>query len=256
MGSMEASFPMENALLIGLSRQVALGRELNVVANNVANIETNGFKRRSSVFQEYISPTARAEAFAGADRQVSYVVDQGTTLDFSAGGRSKTDNPLDIAIKGDGLFVVRTPAGDRYTRDGSFNFNSRGELVTGNGQPVLTDQGTFRLNSTERDFKVAADGQITTSEGLRGRLRVVQFNDLQSLSNVGSNLFSSNETPRPAGNTITLEAGSVEKSNVNAVLEMSRLIEINRSYQAVSTIMGQTDQLRRTAIQKLADLTT
>ncbi|MBY0612162.1 MAG: flagellar basal-body rod protein FlgF [Beijerinckiaceae bacterium] len=247
---------MENALLVGLSRQVALGRELDVVANNVANIETNGFKRRSSVFQEYISPTARAENFKGVDKRVSFVLDQGTTLNFAAGGLSRTDNPLDVAIKGDALFAVQTPQGERYTRDGAFSFNAKGELVTQSGHQVVTDQGVFRLTQTERDFQIAPDGQITTSDGVRGKIKLVKFDNPQSLANVGANEFSSTDRARPAGTDVRLETGAVEKSNVSAVLEMSRLIEINRSYQAVANMMTQTDQLRRTAIQKLADIST
>ena len=247
---------MENALLVGLSRQVALGRELDVVANNVANIDTNGFKRRSSIFQEYISPTARAENFKGLDKRVSFVLDQGTTLNFSSGGLNRTDNPLDVAIKGDALFAVQTPEGERYTRDGAFSFNSKGELVTPSGHQVLTDQGVFRLTPTERNFAIAPDGQISTSDGTRGKLKLVKFDNPQTLANVGSNEFRSSDRARPAGGDVRLEIGSVEKSNVSPVLEMSRLIEINRSYQTVANMMTQTDQLRRTAIQKLADITT
>ena len=247
---------MENALLVGLSRQVALTRELDVVANNVANIDTNGFKRRSSIFQEYISPTARAETFKDVDKRVSFVIDQGTTLNFSSGPLAHTDNPMDVAIKGDALFAVQTPTGERYTRDGSFTFNAQGELVTANGRRVLTDQGVFRIKNTETNFAIAADGQISTSEGQKGKIRLVRFANPQSLSNVGSNEFSSADRPVPAGTETRLEVGSIEKSNVNAILEMSRLIEINRAYQSVANMMTQTDSLRRTAIQKLADVST
>ena len=256
MGSMEASFPMENALLVGLSRQVALSRELDVVANNVANIDTNGFKRRSTMFKEFISPTARTENVKGADRRVSYVLDQGTQLHFSAGAINRTDNPLDVAIKGDALFTVRTQEGDRYTRDGSFSFNAKGELVTPSGHQVMTDQGVFRLTPTERDVSIAADGQISSSEGVRGKIRLVRFDNPSSLANVGSNEFTSSQRARPAGADARLEVGAVEKSNVSPVLEMSRLIEINRAYQMVANMMTQTDALRRTAIQKLADVST
>lgn len=246
---------MENALLVGLSRQVALTRELDVVANNVANIDTNGFKRRSSIFQEYISPTARDELFKNSDKRVSYVIDQGTTLNFASGPLAHTDNPIDVAIKGDGLFAVQTPTGERYTRDGSFSFNAQGELVTANGHQVLTDQGVFRLKNTETGFSIAADGTISTSEGQKGRIKVVRFNNIQSLNNLGSNEYSSPDRPATVANP-QLEVGSIEKSNVNAILEMSRLIEINRSYQSVANMMSQTDALRKEAIQKLADITT
>ncbi len=246
---------MENALLIGLSRQVALSRELDVVANNVANIETNGFKRRSSNFQEYLMPVARAEEFKNGDKKLSYVIDQGTNLHFTQGAINHTDNPLDLAIKGDALFTVKTPGGDRYTRDGAFNINAKGEVVNSSGHQLMTDQGPIVLNG-ETNLRIAADGQVSTNQGTKGKVKLVTFANPGQLNNVGANEFRSAETPKPAGKDIRIEPGAIEKSNVSPVLEMSRLIEINRSYQTIANMMTQTDSLRKTAISKLADVTT
>ncbi len=246
---------MENALLVGLSRQVALARELDVVANNVANTETNGFKRRSTIFQEYLMPVASVDAFKNGDKKLSYVVDQGTALNFSQGSVTHTDNPFDMSIKGDALFSVQTPNGVRYTRDGSFSLNSKGDLVTATGYPVLTDQGTVRLSTGETGLHISADGSLESSAGGRGKLKLVRFNNPQTLANVGANLFASTtETPKPAKVDTMVEVGSIEKSNVNPVVEMSRLIEINRAYQAVANMMTQGDNLRKSAISKLADV--
>src|SRR4051812_26692409 len=128
---------MENALLIGLSRQMALGRELDVIANNVANVTTNGFKARQSRFREYLMPGASAASFQRGDRPLSFVADGGTALDASAGAIERTGNALDTAIKGPGFFAVQTQAGERYTRNGAFTINSQGQLVTSNGNAVL-----------------------------------------------------------------------------------------------------------------------
>ncbi len=247
---------MENALLIGLSRQVALSRELDVVANNVANIETNGFKRRSSNFQEFLMPVAKAEAFKNGDKKLSYVVDQGTNLSFTPGALSRTDNPLDVALKGDAMFVVRGTTGERYTRDGAFSINSKGELVNASGKQVVTDQGVLRLAPGETNLRISGDGQISSSSGTKGKLKLVTFSNPQVLKNEGANEFSSIIAPKTAGKDARVEVGFVEKSNVSPVLEMSRLIEINRAYQTVANMMTQTDALRKTAIQKLADVTT
>ncbi|MGL5136749.1 MAG: flagellar hook-basal body complex protein, partial [Beijerinckiaceae bacterium] len=161
---------MENAVLIGLSRQVALAREIDVVANNVANIDTNGFKRRSTIFQEYLAPTARHEHFKQADRRISYVWDRGTALTYSQGTMERTGNPLDVAIQGDALFAVRSSAGggERYTRNGSLAINGKGELVNSDGHVMITDQGQVTIAPTESDVKIAPDGSITTSNGPRG----------------------------------------------------------------------------------------
>jgi flagellar basal-body rod protein FlgF len=244
---------MENALLIGLSRQVALGRELDVIANNMANVTTNGFKARQARFREYLMPVASAEAFPAPDRRLSYVIDAGTPLDASPGAIERTGNPLDAAIKGDGFFAVQTPAGERYTRNGAFTINAQGQLVTSDGHAVLGDNGPIAFSPQESGAAIAADGTVTTNQGQRGKLRLVRFADPQTLRNEGANLFSSTAQPQPAGATSGIEAGAIERSNVKPILAMSRLIDVNRAYTSVAGMMARMDELRRTAIQRLAD---
>ena len=247
---------MENALLIGLSRQVSLARELDVVANNVANVETNGFKRRSTLFQEYLAPTARHEHFKAGDRRLSYVWDKGTALNYSQGSLERTGNPLDLAIQGDGLFAIQGPnGGERYTRNGSLGINARGELVNSDGKVIITDQGTLTIAPTETDLKIAQDGSITTSSGPRGRIKIVNVPNPQLLQNEGQNVFST-PTPLQAAQPrdFKLAVGELEKSNVKAVQEISRLMELSRAYQSISSLMQRTDEIRRGAINRLADV--
>src|SRR5215813_12584168 len=111
---------MENAQLISLSRQIALERQMDVVANNMANINTNGFKAESLLFEDYLSPNARDNDFAGADDRLHYTEDWSTVHDMTNGALEPTGNPLDVALKGPGMFSVQTPGGERYTRDGAF----------------------------------------------------------------------------------------------------------------------------------------
>jgi flagellar basal-body rod protein FlgF len=248
---------MENALLIGLSRQVALARELDVVANNVANVDTAGFKRRSTVFQEHLMPVARHEHFKGGDKRLSYVWDRGTTLNFSQGTMERTGNTLDMAIKGDALFAVRNGVGggERYTRNGSLGTNAKGELVNSDGHVMITDQGSLTVAPTETDLKIAQDGSISSSAGPRGRLKMVNVPNPQVLRNEGQNLFSTAVPLLPAKPTeFSLAAGELEKSNVKAVQEISRLMELSRAYQNIATLMQKTDEIRRGAINKLADV--
>ena len=105
---------MENTLLVGLSRKVTLERQMDVIANNVANINTNGFKADRSLFEEFLTSRAHEDNFAGRDRRVSFVQDRGTFKDFAQGASELTKNPLDVAIDGAGFLVVQTPAGERY----------------------------------------------------------------------------------------------------------------------------------------------
>ncbi len=244
---------MENALLIGLSRQVALGRELDVIANNMANVNTNGFKARQARFREHLMPMASADAFHKADRRLSYVVDAGTPIDITAGAIERTGNPLDAAIKGDSFFAVQTPAGERYTRNGAFEINAQGQLVTSDGHVVLGETGPIAFSPQETGAGIAPDGTVSTSQGQRGKLRLMRFADPQVLKNEGANLFSSATPGTPAGKAGAVEPGAIERSNVRPVLEMSRLIDVNRSYTSVAGMVAKMDELRRTAISRLAD---
>ena len=124
---------MENASLVGLSRQIALQRELDVVANNVANLNTTGFKADNVVFHEHLMPVARANQFRGGDRQLSFVQDRATWLDLSQGPVQQTGNPLDVAMSDNAFLTVQTPRGERYTRNGALQINSAGQLVTSEG---------------------------------------------------------------------------------------------------------------------------
>jgi len=248
---------MENALLIGMSRQVALARELDVVANNVANIDTNGFKRRGTMFQEFIMPVARAEEFKPGDRRLSFVIDQGTAITYTPGNLERTGNALDVAVSGSAMLVVQTNVGrgERYTRNGSLAINGRGELVTSDGLKVLTDQGPVTVNPSETDLQIAADGAITSSNGPKGKLRLVAVPNPQALRSEGQNVFSTAAPLAPAQpRDARLEIGALEKSNVKPVLEIARLMELNRSYSSMSQLMQRTDEMRRSAINKLADV--
>ncbi|MDB5592187.1 flagellar basal-body rod protein FlgF [Enterovirga sp.] len=244
---------MQNALLVGLSRQMALGRELDVIANNMANVTTNGFKARSTRFQDFLMAKASADSFSGRDRRLDFVIDAGTPLDNSSGAIETTGNGLDVAIKGDSFFVVQTPAGERFTRGGAFQVDATGQLVTNDGHPVLGDAGPIRFAPQETGAAIAQDGTVSTLQGPRGRLRLVRFDDVQALRNEGANTFSSATPPQPAGPTARLEPGALERSNVRPVLEMTRLMEVNRAYAGISSMLGRMDELRRSAMSRLAD---
>jgi flagellar basal-body rod protein FlgF len=245
---------MDNALLVGLSRQMALGRELDVIANNMANVTTAGFKARESRFQEFAMPVARANTFKPQDRTLSFVVDAGTALDTSLGAVEGTGNPLDAAIKGDGFFAVQTPAGERYTRNGAFTLDAGGQLVTSDGFPVLGENGPITIGPQESGLAFAPDGTVSTSQGQRGRLRMVRFENSNALRNEGANLFSASVPAQPAGATSRIESGSIERSNVKPIIEMTRLIEVNRAYTSVAGMMSRLDEMKRSAISRLADV--
>ncbi|MBR0754575.1 flagellar basal-body rod protein FlgF [Bradyrhizobium jicamae] len=252
---------MQNTLLVGLSRQVVLERQMDVVANNIANINTNGYKADRSMFQEYLATNAHEDNFVPADRRISFVQDRATFHDFTPGGTEETKNPLDVAIDGKAFLVVQTPAGERYTRDGNLQINNQGQLVTTSGYQVLGNSGPIVFQPTDKAINIAADGNVSVLEGtsridsIRGKLRMVSFAQAQSLLKEGGNLYSA-----PAGSAATpdttskLRQGFIEKSNVNSVVEMGRMIEITRTYSQIASMLQNQSDLHKSAIEKLADV--
>jgi flagellar basal-body rod protein FlgF len=250
---------MENALLVGLSRQMTLERQLDVVANNLANVNTNGFKSDQMMFEEYLYSGAHEDNFRMPDRRVSYVEDRGTFHDMSEGAAQQTNNPLDVAIDGNGFLAVQTAGGERYTRDGNLHLNNVGQLVTGSGNLVLGNSGPIVFQPTDHDINISPDGTITVQEGnaradsIRGKLRVVNFADAQKLLKQGDNLYSAGDGGVAQQDLkSTIRQGYVEKSNVNSVVEMSRMIEINRAYSNIANLLSAEGDLHKSAIEKLA----
>ena len=251
---------MENALLVGLARQTALERQLDVIANNIANVNTAGYKSDGSLFEEYLNTPAHEDNFVGIDRRVSFVQDRGTFRDFKQGAVEETKNPLDVAVDGSAFLVVQTPAGERYTRDGGLHLNNQGQLVTVAGNPVLGTGGAITFQPTDHDINITPDGTVTVVEGngrtdsIRGKLRLVSFADAQSLLKEGLNLFTANDGAAQADTKSVVRQGFIERSNVNAVSEISLMMEVTRAYTMVSSLLQQQHDLHKNAIQQLADV--
>jgi flagellar basal-body rod protein FlgF len=239
----------ENAQLVSLSRQIALQRQMDVVANNIANINTSGFKSENMLFEQYLMPVARDRDFAFADQPLRFTEDWATVHDMTTGSFATTGNALDVAISGEGFLTVQTPQGERYTRAGSLQLDPAGTLVTTDGYPVLGDGGPIQIGAEETDILISADGAISTSAGAKGQLRLVEFEDPQALKREGSNLFSGGQ-PQPATESRIVQ-GMVERSNVSGITEMSEMIRIQRSYESLASLMQRQDETRRDAIRRL-----
>jgi flagellar basal-body rod protein FlgF len=255
---------MENALLVGLSRQTALQRELDIVANNIANLNTTGFKADGAVFSEFLPPGASLDQFAAPDRRLSFVQDRMSWHDMSQGTVQTTGNPLDVAIDGDGMLVVQTARGERYTRNGALQISNTGELVTSSGDKVLGENGPIVFQLTDRDIVINKDGTIKVREGIslnsdstRGKLRLVTFENPQQLRKDGASTFMAPDgvTPQPLPDARAhVMQGALEKSNVRSVIEMTRMIELTRAYTEVATMLQQQNDLRKNSIQQLAEV--
>ena len=252
---------MENTLLVGLSRQMVLERQMDVVANNVANVNTNGFKADRSLFEQFLRSPAHEDNFQRPDRRSRSCRTAAPSRISRPAPASMTKNPLDVAIDGKGFLVVQTPAGERYTRDGNLQINNQGQLVTQSGYPVLGGSGPIVFQQTDKQITIAPDGNVTVLEGsnridsVRGKLRIVSFADAQKLVKDGGNLYSAGQGVAPQPDTTSrVNQGYVEKSNVNSVTEMSRMIEITRAYTQISALLQQQSDLHKSAIEKLAEV--
>jgi flagellar basal-body rod protein FlgF len=243
---------MENAQLISLSRQMALQRQMDVVANNIANINTTGFKAEALLHEEFVMPVARDRDFPMLDQPLSFTQDWATMHDLSPGSIVQTGNPLDVALEGEGFLAVLTPEGERWTRSGALQVDSTGTLVNFDGYPVLGDGGPITFGEAETDIMIDASGAVSTTAGAKGRLQVVEFDNPQELAREGDNLYSGG-TPVAAVATRVMQ-GAIEKSNVSGVAEMTEMIRVQRAYQSIASMIQRQDDIRRSAIQKLGSL--
>ncbi|HWY62834.1 MAG TPA: flagellar basal-body rod protein FlgF [Rhizomicrobium sp.] len=244
---------MDNSLLVSLSQQLAAYRSMDVIANNLANISTPGFKRESAKFEEYITRVAPSEGQTGM-QSVSFVKDAGVSRDLSQGNVQTTGAPFDFAINGNGYFVVQTPQGMRYTRDGHFTLDANGQVVNSDGYALQGDSGAITITPADTNVHVGQDGIISsTVNGLAsqiGKLQVVDFANERTLVKEGANLYSTSQTPTTAANA-TIGQGMLESSNVQSVLEISHMIEVMRAYQATASLSQSQEDMIRQAVTRL-----
>jgi flagellar basal-body rod protein FlgF len=243
---------MENAQLVSLSRQIALQHQMDVVANNIANINTTGFKASDLMFEDYLSPTARDNDYAGLDRTVHFTQDWSTVHDMSAGSIEQTGSELDVALMGNGFLTVETPDGPRYTRSGALAINAEGTLVDLNGNPVMGASGAIKFDDSDIDITIGTDGSVSTNNGNKGRLAIAEFVDPQILSREGDNYFAGPAPNAPVATRVM--QGAIEKSNVSGVTEITTMIRVQRAYQSLASLMQRQDELRSTAIQRLGEI--
>ncbi len=235
--------------MVGLSAQQVLQKRMDTTANNLANMTTAGFKVEHLVTRDLSEKPASS---TDNPTEISFADAWMLQRDFSAGPVERTGNPLDFAIDGEGFFAIQTPGGEAYTRDGRFQLDEQGRLVTRDGDVVLGDGGPITINPLGGPVSVSREGSITQDEGVLGTLRVSNFATPEALEKVGSNLWRATDEPAQAATNARVVSGFVEGSNVNAVLELTEMIEISRAYTSVAKMLAQSDELRGTSIDKLA----
>jgi flagellar basal-body rod protein FlgF len=234
---------MDTTSYVALSRQVALMRELAVTAANVANINTTGFKAEHMLFQ-----TVLVEA--GEPRRLGFVQDVGTSRDVSPGPLIPTGSPLDVAVDGAGWLAFGTPDGTRYGRAGHLAVSAAGTLVNAAGDALLDDAGAaLTLPPGEVDITIAADGAVSGSNGPLGRIGLNAFANEQALEPQGDGLWRTSQTPTTGSGRIV--QGMLEGSNVEPVLEMTRMIQTQRAFDGTQRLVDVDHELARKAVETL-----
>lgn len=236
---------MVNPVYTTLTRQSGLMREMQVLAHNVANLSTAGFRREGVIFTEFVRNLGGTEdplSMAAANARQTYQT-QGTL--------NMTGGTMDLAIEGDGFFVIETPQGERLTRNGHFATNAQGEMVTADGFRLLDAGGApLFIPADARSITIGRDGTISSEDQPLGQIGLMRPESAAELRRAQGTLLEPLGDLIPAENTI-LHQGFLEESNVNPITEMARMIEIQRAYEMGQKFLEREDERVRNVIQTL-----
>jgi flagellar basal-body rod protein FlgG len=254
-------------LYTAVSGSMAQNLRLETVANNLANVNTPGFKKDGQAFREYITANekppaviqvpkvpASIESFydmQGGDK--SYVESIGSYSDFSQGGLKATGNSLDLAIDGAGFFEIATPSGVRFSRNGAFSIDGQGQLVTKEGWPVLKkaepgvapDQRVMKI-PIGSSFSISDEGELSVEGEVLGNVSLIELSDRQALHKEGASLYSIKPNMNPQITNVArpnLKQGFLETSNVNIVQEMTDMISATRLFESTQKAIQAYDSM-------------
>ncbi len=233
---------MDAAGYATLNRQSGLMREMGVVANNIANASTTGFRREGVVFSEYVTTL-------GQDPSLSMAHASGRHVDLSQATLAPTGGSFDFAIQGEGFFLVETPQGERLTRAGSFTPNAEGEIVTPDGYPLLDAGGAAIFVPPGAAVALASDGTLSTNGEPVAQIGLWRPVDPLALRHQSGTLFEAGEVEPVENGTVV--QGMLEDSNVEPVSEIARMIEVQRAYELGQKFLDAEDERVRGVIQAL-----
>jgi flagellar basal-body rod protein FlgF len=245
---------MDTTVYVSLSHQIALRRQLDLIAGNIANAETSGYRRENAVFQSYLERQPLAGTKAA--RNVNYVLDYGVARDSSPGDMSQTNNPLDVALTGEGFFTVAL-GNDAiaYTRNGHFSLSEDGYLTTANGARLLDRNGNpFRFDSDEKNIQISPDGSVSSSAGEKGQLALARFASDTGLTRLGDTLYQGANAEPVAPENVKLRSGFLEKSNVKPIVETTEMIDVLRTYQSTTRLLDRYEDMRKRGIERLGKI--
>lgn len=238
------------------SAMVANQEKLNITSNNLANVNTTGYKKDQGVQRSFrevlISRIEGNEATPIGTTGNGVILDESYT-NHTQGGLRRTGNSLDIAIEGTGFFEIQTPNGPRYTRDGNFALNNQGQLVTQQGYPVMGERGPLQTVQGQA-VNIDSDGQLYLGEIRGDRIRIVDFPDSRQLQKEGDNLFTAGEDIVEPAADYQIKQGYLERSNVNIVQEMVQMIQVTRHFEANQKVITTIDSTLDKAVNSVGRL--
>jgi flagellar basal-body rod protein FlgG len=232
---------MDRSIFVALSGAIAQEKRLEAASYNIANADTTGYKKQNDIFSAVFTDVLKA-----------YPVSEGLQVDMTQGSVKNTGNPLDLAIMGNGFFVVKTPQGERFTRQGDFTVNSEGVLSTKEGYPVVGEGGDIKI--VGQDVVVTESGGVSTEEMTETLLSLVSFDETTKFVKQGQyfSVVKGSVNRSPELGEIRIEQGQLEASNVNAAKEMINLIEIMRRYDNQTKMIQTLDDITKKTINDIA----
>jgi flagellar basal-body rod protein FlgF len=242
---------MNNALYVGLSRQLTLKRQMDVIANNIANSDTAGFKVESlQLGQDVQRP--QLQPGQGPAEAITFVHDLSLTRDFRQGPLRQTGGPFDLGLQGGGFFEVQTATGARLTRDGRFSLDGQGQMVDSAGNPVLQAGGQpIRVDPTKSSPQIAHDGTVSQDGQVVGKIGVFAVADRGALTGIGGGLYDPGAQAPTVDTGAVVQQGMIENANVDAIQQMTRMIAVSRAYEQVTSMMDATGTASDQSIQRL-----
>lgn len=242
---------MNNALYVGLSRQLTLKRQLDVIANNIANSDTAGFKVESLQIGEDVQ-APQVQPGGGAAAPITFVHDIALSRDFRQGPLRQTGGPFDLGLQGAGFFEVQTAAGNRLTRDGRLALDGQGQIIDNSGNPVLSTGGSpIVIDPTKPTPQIAHDGTVSQAGQVIGKIGVFTVADRTGLTSIGGGLYDPGaQTPAADPNTV-VQQGMIENANVDAIQQMTRMIAVSRAYEQVTSMVDSVGAASDQSVQRL-----
>ncbi|MDL1962754.1 MAG: flagellar basal-body rod protein FlgF [Deltaproteobacteria bacterium] len=245
---------MNGAIHLVAAGGIFYEKKLDVLANNLSNINTVGFKKDQAFRLSALKENPEQTSISGKSQNLFSILPFGTRTDFSPGSLQHTENALDLALNGNGFFCIKTPEAIQYTRKGNFTLNENGVLVTQEGLPVLGEGGEIKIDG--KNIVVDAQGNVSVDGTTVDTIKIVDFPQTYVLEKAGNSLFTLTDSSIAENKAegVEVQQGFVEFSNVDAIRMMTEMIEVLRGYESYQKVIQNIDDVNSKAINGIGRL--